>query len=202
MFNSPEHADTKIYIGSFELPAHELVLAVQSPFFKKALGGSFQESKTKQFHFAEGSAHAHWRVFEYMYTGNYSEEPNEVLGVEGELFQPVFGLEADSYTDDGELVKDVRVYLTADFFLMDELKAYALKRFQPKLQRLWISELLVDCIKEVYSFTDDSGKDLRDAVVEVAKEHFRELWDKIAFQALVRDVGDFAVDLMARFYTV
>ncbi|KAI1399436.1 BTB/POZ domain-containing protein [Hypoxylon fuscum] len=186
LFNSPEHADTKIYIGSFELPAHELVLAVQSPFFKKALGGSFQESKTKQFHFAEGSAHAHWRVFEYMYTGNYSEEPNEVLGVE----------------DDGELVKDVRVYLTADFFLMDELKAYALKRFQPKLQRLWISELLVDCIKEVYSFTDDSGKDLRDAVVEVAKEHFRELWDKIAFQALVRDVGDFAVDLMARFYTV
>ncbi|KAI0173168.1 BTB/POZ domain-containing protein [Hypoxylon sp. FL1284] len=185
LFNNPEHADTKIYIGAFELPAHRLILAVQSPFFEKALNGNFQESKTNSFRFVEGSAHAHWRVFEYMYTGSYSEEPRNALGVD----------------DDGELAKDVRVYTTADFFLMDELKAYALERFKSKLQRLWVSELFVDCIREVYSSTSESDKGLRDAVAQAAKEHSSDLWLKKAFQTLVREVGDFAVDLLAKFHT-
>ncbi|KAI1502474.1 hypothetical protein F5X99DRAFT_156131 [Biscogniauxia marginata] len=183
LFNNPEYADTKIYIGSFELPAHGLVLAVQSPFFKKSLGGNFQESKTKQFRFTEGSAHAHWRVFEYMYTGNYSEGPSKLLDVQ----------------DDSELVKDVRVYTTADFFLMDELKAYALDKFKSKLQQLWVSELFVDCIREVYSSTNESDEGIRGAVVQAAKEHLNDLWLKKPFQALVREVGEFAVDLVAKF---
>ncbi|KAI1370746.1 BTB/POZ domain-containing protein [Hypoxylon crocopeplum] len=183
MFNNPEHADTKISIGSFELPAHRLVLAVQSPFFKKALNGNFQESKTNSFRFTEGSAQAHWRVFEYMYTGNYSDEPSKVFGVE----------------DDDELAKDVRVYVTADFFLMDELKVYALERFESKLQRLWVSGLFVDYIREVYNSTNESKKKLRDAVTQVAKERLSDLWLKKAFQSLVGEVGDFAVDLLAKF---
>ncbi|KAI0010228.1 BTB/POZ domain-containing protein [Xylariaceae sp. FL0662B] len=183
LFNNPEHADTKIHIGSFELPAHEVVLAVQSPFFKKALGGSFQESKTKEFSFTEGSAHAHWRVFNYMYTGKYSREPSELLNV----------------PDDDELAKHVRVYVTADFFLMDKLKVYALKRLKSELDRLWVSESFTYCIAEIYSATNESGKELRDAVVRVAKEHFEDLWVKKSFQALVREVGDFAVDLVGQF---
>lgn len=82
-FNNPDFADVKIYIGAYELPAHSLVLASQSPFFQKALNSNFREGKDKKFHFTEGSAHAHWRVFEYMYTGDYTEEPAQVLDAQG-----------------------------------------------------------------------------------------------------------------------
>ncbi|KAL7622552.1 hypothetical protein AAE478_008059 [Parahypoxylon ruwenzoriense] len=200
LFNNPEHADTKVYIGSVELPAHEVVLAIQSPFFKKALIGSFQESRTKEFRFADGSAHAHWRVFEYMYTGDYSEEANKLLDVKGEHFRFVFGLGADSHIDDDELIKHVRVYVTADFFLLDELKAYALKRFKSKLQKLWVNKSLMDCIREIYSSTNESEVELRNAVVKVAKEHLNDLWPNKAFQALVREGGNFAVDFVGQFY--
>ncbi|KAJ2987547.1 hypothetical protein NUW58_g4446 [Xylaria curta] len=182
-FNKSDHADVKINLGQYEFPAHSVVLASQSLFFHKSLGQSFREGKSKEFHFKEGSAHAHWRVLEYMYTGNYVEEPAKVLNI----------------PDDDELVKDVRVYVTAEFFMLDHLKQHALERFESKLQKLWVSELFVDCIREVYDTTTELEHGLRNAVVEVALTHRAELWGKSAFRDLVHEGGDFAVDLMGRF---
>ncbi|KAI0528455.1 BTB/POZ domain-containing protein [Xylaria digitata] len=183
LFNNANHADVKIYIGQYELPAHSVVLASQSPFFQKALSKNFREGKAKQFLFKEGSVHAHWRVFEYMYTGNYAEEPVQVL---------------DTQDDDDELVKDVRVYVTAEFFMLDDLKHLALRQFKSKLEELWVSELLVDCIREVYASTAESEHGLRSAVVEVAYTCRAKLWQKKAFRDLVYNGGDFAVDLMGK----
>ncbi|KAI1109571.1 BTB/POZ domain-containing protein [Nemania sp. NC0429] len=180
LFNNPDHADVKIFIGEHELPAHSVVIASQSPFFEKALNGSFRESKAKQFLFKEGSAHAHWRVFEYLYTGDYADEANDVLGV----------------PDDNELIKHVRVYTTAEFFMLDNLKQIALQRFKAHLEGHWISDRLFDCIREVYSHTVDSEDVLRRAVVEVVCTCRAELWKKKEFRALIYDGGDFAVDLM------
>lgn len=70
-------------MNQHELPTHSLVLATQSEFFNTALKGPFVEGNTKEFRFTEGSMHAHWRVFEYMYTGRYSEDPAEALGAQG-----------------------------------------------------------------------------------------------------------------------
>lgn len=82
-FNNPDHADVKIHIGKYELPAHSLVLASQSPFFQTALNGNFREGKEKMFQFDEADGQPYWRTFEYMYTGNYAEEPAQVLNVRG-----------------------------------------------------------------------------------------------------------------------
>ncbi|KAI0388517.1 BTB/POZ domain-containing protein [Xylariaceae sp. FL0594] len=183
LFNNSDHADVKIYLGQHELPAHSVVLASQSSFFQKALSENFREGKAKQFLFKEGSVHAHWRVFEYLYTGNYAEEPVQVLDTQ----------------DDNELVRDVRVYVTAEFFMLDGLKQFALRRFTSKLEQLWVSELLVDCIREVYESTTESEHGLRSAVVEVAEAHRVDLWGKKAFRDLIREGGDFAVDLMGKF---
>ncbi|KAI0859613.1 BTB/POZ domain-containing protein [Xylaria cubensis] len=183
LFNNTAHADVKIQIGQYELPAHSVVLASQSAFFQKALSESFHEGNTKQFHFKEDSAHAHWRVFEYMYTGNYTELPVQLLGTH----------------DDDELVKDVRVYVTAEFFMLDNLKQLALERFRSKLEELWVSELLFDCIREIYASTTPLEVGLRNAVVEVAAVRRNDLWGKVAFQNLLHDGGDFAVDLLGKF---
>ncbi|KAI1147026.1 BTB/POZ domain-containing protein [Nemania diffusa] len=182
LFNNSDHADVKIYIGHYELPAHSVVLASQSPFFQKALSENFREGKTKQFFFKEGSAHAHWRAFEYLYTGDYADEPVQVLDTQ----------------DDDELVKDFRVYVTAEFFMLDHLKHLALQRFKLTLAKLWVSELLVDCVREVYTSTTESEHGPRSAVVQVAYAYRANLWQRKTFRDLVHDGGDFAVDLMGK----
>ena len=51
--------------------------------FEKALRVGLAESKTKEFHFTEGSMYAYWRAFEYMYTGSYSNEALATFETQG-----------------------------------------------------------------------------------------------------------------------
>ncbi|OJD16639.1 hypothetical protein ACJ73_08865 [Blastomyces percursus] len=129
-FGSTDYADTTIYIGSVKLPAHKLVLATQSEYFSKAFRSSFVEGETGKFRFENGNGHAYWRVFEYMYTGKYSESPATGLAIE----------------DDTELMRHARVYSVADMFLMEGLKAKALVEFESKLTKFWLSESFLECI--------------------------------------------------------
>ncbi|KAK1991944.1 POZ domain-containing protein [Colletotrichum falcatum] len=181
-FNKLDHADVKIRIGEFELPAHGLVLAAHSPYFKKALKGNFQESDTRTFQFSEGSSHAYWRVFEFMYTNNYSET-----------------VDALDAPDDDELTKHVQVYVLADFFLMPELKRLAVEKLKPKLEELWMSEALVGCIKAAYDSTHHSSQQIRDVILRVVKLHISSLWEKKVFRDLVYEGGDFPGDLVGQF---
>ncbi|KAI9733082.1 MAG: hypothetical protein M1834_003628 [Cirrosporium novae-zelandiae] len=181
LFNSTQHSDLIIYIGKKELPAHALILAAQSEFFEKALKPGFKEEETKVFRFETGSEHAYWRVFNYLYTGDYSDEPCQDLEVD----------------DDIELLKHVRVYELADFFFIDNLKELVRQKFESKLQTCWVSETLVDCISELYS-TTPYGKDnaIKRVVLSMVYKNINELWSKRAFKDLVRSNGDFAADLI------
>lgn len=53
--------------------------------------------------------------------------------------------------DDHELLRDVNVYALADYFEIDKLKTYSLKRFSSKINNLWVSEAYPIAIREVYS---------------------------------------------------
>ncbi|EFY89471.1 BTB/POZ domain-containing protein [Metarhizium acridum CQMa 102] len=169
-------------LGDVQLPAHSLVLTAQSSYFKRALQGEMQEGKTRKFEYSQGSMQAYWRAFEYMYTGKYSEEPCMKL----------------NDTDDDELSKDVRVYQLADYFGVDGLKDDALQKFKAKITKLWVTELFVDCIRDVYQSTSDEKCKMRQAVVDVVNQHRSELWQRRPFKDLVREGGDFAVDLMSK----
>jgi hypothetical protein len=83
LFNNSDFSDVKIFLGQYELPAHSVVLVSQSPYFKTALSSNFREGRAKEFSFEEGSMHAHWRVLEYLYTGDYAEEPAPALDTPG-----------------------------------------------------------------------------------------------------------------------
>ncbi|GAW25092.1 putative BTB POZ domain-containing protein [Rosellinia necatrix] len=117
-----------------------------------------------------------------MYTGNYLEDAAQELASQ----------------DDDELVKDVRVYVTADYFLVEDLKQHALSRFKSKLRQLWVSDRIVDCIREIYMTTVGTEHELRNAVTDIAKEHRSELWKKNAFRDLVHNGDDFAAELMGK----
>lgn len=91
------------------------------------------------------------------------------------------------------------MYALADLFLMDDLKEQAIKKLTARLQNAKADEALVRCIKEVYDITTDDGshEKLRELVYEEAYSLLRHLWKLDEFRELVRDGGDFVVELVA-----
>jgi len=182
LFNNQKYADVKIYIGASKVPfpAHRAILGIRSPYFDDAFQSQFKEGITQEFRFEEDSPHALWRVLQYIYTGDYNDEPSNSLDFEG---------------DDLELLRHPRVYALADMFRMDDLKRLSCEKFELKLQTHWISDTFPDCIREVYLSSVDTDPAMRKAVVSVVSLH-QELAQKRPFQELIRSVGDFAVDLV------
>jgi BTB/POZ domain len=86
-FKDHIYSDITLFLGlkERELQAHRLVLASVSPYFDQAFRADCIESERKEFRFAQHGAYALWRVFEYMYTGAYSDEAIEELEDEGSL---------------------------------------------------------------------------------------------------------------------
>jgi hypothetical protein len=80
-------------------------------------------------------------------------------------------------------------------FRMEDLKSLACSKFELQLKEHWISDTLADCIREVYSTTIDDAT-TRKALVKIVASHDKELVQKQQFKELIREVGDFAVDLV------
>jgi hypothetical protein len=84
-------------------------------------------------------------------------------------------------------------------FRMKELKDLACDKFKLQLQEHWKSDTFPDCIREVYSTSEEvQAPGTRRLVVEVAALHKKELAQKRLFQDLIRGLGDFAVDLLLK----
>ncbi|KAK1990889.1 hypothetical protein LX36DRAFT_647270 [Colletotrichum falcatum] len=180
-FNKADHSDVQILIGKHNLPAHRLVLDCQSGYFSKAFQHGFKEGTTNKFEFAEGSHHAYWRVFEFIYTGAYSEDPSAELEAE----------------DDDEMTKDIRVYALAEYFQVEPLKKYSLDKLVLKVETLWNCEGFIDCIRETYHLTTETDQEPRRLVARTARTRLSYLCKKKSFRDLVYEGGDFAVDLVA-----
>lgn len=165
-----------VVIQGKKLPVHKSVICTQSEYFEKAFQDAFVEGSSGVLTFDNGSGAAHWRVFEYLYTGDYSDDLSH------------------DFEDDPALLKEARVYALANMFFLEDLKAFATAKLQQKLEELWTSESFPECIREVYATTPESDRAMRSAVVEVAKDHVRELGKMVLFKDLLREGGDFAVD--------
>lgn len=76
MFNRAMASDATILIQDVSLPIHQLVVCLQSSYLCDALQKALDSTGSRSLMFQEGSAIAHWRVFEYLYTGDYSDSPS------------------------------------------------------------------------------------------------------------------------------
>ncbi len=103
--------------------------------------------------------------------------------------------------DDLELLKHPRVFAIADMFQMNDLKTLAREKFEKQLQQHWISDTFTDCIREVYETTQQTDTAMRRAAVKIASIHIEELYSQKCFQALLREVGDFAADMVGAIST-
>lgn len=76
----------KIVIGDFEFAAHRFVLCLQSQYFSSAMDGTFIEDSTNTLKCPPGKEHAYLRVLRYLYTGDYEDEPSDLVVNEGRMY--------------------------------------------------------------------------------------------------------------------
>jgi len=74
MFNDATYSDATAIIQANELPVHRSIICTQSEYFEKAFQEAFVEGCSGVLKLDNRSGAAHWRVFEYLYTGDYSED--------------------------------------------------------------------------------------------------------------------------------
>lgn len=104
---------------------------------------------------------------------------------------------ADSKVDDPEIMKDARVYLLADSYMLQGLKELSLEKFRLSFAALWASDELAECIAEIYGNTVHEDNGIRDAVIATVQKHCRQLLSNDAFRNLIESGGELAFDLIS-----
>lgn len=80
---------------------------------------------------------------------------------------------------------------------MEDLKIHSCEKLKIQLKEQWKSDSFPDCIHEVFATSEETqASGARRVVVEEAALHRRELVKKRLFQDLIRELRDFAVDLV------
>ncbi|KAF2016867.1 hypothetical protein BU24DRAFT_490147 [Aaosphaeria arxii CBS 175.79] len=181
LFNNEKYSDATIQIHDVMLPVHKSIICIQSEYFEKAFQNErFEESQSGTIKFKENSGAAYWRVIEYLYKGDYSE-----------------ALSTHEFEDDPEHLRDSRVYVLADMFLLEGLKTLSITKLRLKLEKHWMTDLFLECIREIYGSTSNETCGLRSTVIAVATGHARDLAKNEAFNNLLREGGDFAAEYVS-----
>ena len=74
LFNNTKYSDATIIIHHKTLPVHKPIICIQSAYFDKAFQEGFVEGSSGVLTFNDDSGAAYWRIFEYLYTGDYSDD--------------------------------------------------------------------------------------------------------------------------------
>ncbi|KAF3030363.1 Maltose acetyltransferase [Didymella heteroderae] len=125
------------------LPVHKTIMCIQSAYFEKAFQEDFVEGISGVLTFNDNSATAYWRIFEYLYTGDYSDDLS------------------NDFDDDSALLRDPRVYALADMFFLDELKAISVSKLQQRLRNPRTCDMFSECIQEIFATTHDGDRAMR-----------------------------------------
>lgn len=84
----------------------------------------------------------------------------------------------------------------ADEFFLYDLKELALKRFQKKIDQLWVTDGLTACLQEVYANTLKKEDEIREAAMRTVRSNVNELLSRSSFRRLVAEGGELAVELV------
>jgi speckle-type POZ protein len=93
------------------------------------------------------------------------------------------------------MVFNVEVYQIADKYLVPALKSLAERNCQETFGACWDADDFPDAIAQIYSLPDTSDQGLRAMVVEVVREHSKQLITKPKFCDILKETTEFASDL-------
>lgn len=99
------------------------------------------------------------------------------------------------YPTGNELIIHTKVYALAEKYLIDGLKALALRKFNEATIDHWASNDLLEAAQVVYQYTVETDRGMRDTVIQTFYGH-PELLDKEEVQDIFRTLPLLAYDLM------
>ncbi|KAI5816696.1 hypothetical protein BZA77DRAFT_368086 [Pyronema omphalodes] len=183
LFDSKDHSDISIQIGSKVFHAHHAILKLRTAFFEKATNkeNGFAESISGIVEIKDHSAHAIWRFITYCYTGDYSNESNSVeLG----------------HDDDVGPFKHCRVHALADMLVAPDVKKLAAKKLDHYLTETWTQDSVVSYFvgfaREIYATTNACDEDIRSVLVKATRAHMIELIKHEDFKAVLFEIPEYS----------
>ncbi|KAI0998950.1 hypothetical protein K3495_g9246 [Podosphaera aphanis] len=133
-----------IKIHGICLHAHQFCVFAQSKYLRQAA------IETETIELNDESAAAYWRVFQYMYRADYSDE-----------------IRHREFDDDPKPLSHVRAYAVADILGVEGAKVLAHSKFQAAMREFEIyNRSFSDCVREVYAGAPRDGCQMRAMVVD------------------------------------
>ncbi|KAK4503131.1 hypothetical protein PRZ48_006558 [Zasmidium cellare] len=157
----PDFSDLIVQYGTHEWRVHKLVLCTQSNFFcnvcKNGLWGGGRDGVVdlSQCHSARGVD----AMLQYFYTSDYSTDVDT----------------RDEPRDCPSLLLHIDVYLAAWKISCSELGDIAIGNFCEEVESYWFTPTFAHAIDELYSCVLGSVQPMRDAAIQVAARHAKEL---------------------------
>lgn len=187
------------FVSTAYLFAHKSVVCIQSEYFEKLFQEGFNEGSLWVLIFNEGIVVAYWRVFEYLYTVDYSDDlSKDFEGERATIIETPNDLTATRRPPAAD--RPTRIRARRHVFLFKDLKELSTNKLCLNLKTLWTSELFPDlfleCIREVYASTLPCDGGMRSAVAKVASSNSYLLTKKAVFEELISQGGDFDINFM------
>ncbi|KAF2142632.1 uncharacterized protein K452DRAFT_358373 [Aplosporella prunicola CBS 121167] len=182
---SGKYSDVTIRCGEKTWNAHKVVICSQCKFFDNACSGGFQEETTNVINLDYDHPDAVDAMLQWCYWGeyNYTKHDNET---------------AKEYLI--RLLQDIRIYITAEKYGLDRLKALALEMLTTYADEYHVTNegdatKFTEIISLIY--TDLPASDpLRPFILKLALKSFNKLLEHGVFEEFLKDGGDFGVDMM------
>ncbi|KAK5170364.1 uncharacterized protein LTR77_004951 [Saxophila tyrrhenica] len=154
------YSDFTIGCGERKWKAHKVVVCSQSDFFHKACDGEFKEAQTGVVTLKEDDPNVVEVMLHFMYHFDYEDEGHGGLA---------------------PLMLNAYLFVMADKYQVDGLKALAKDKFLKRTTSQWNTSSFAEVISVAYSLDDRVTGVLRQILAGTVRDHAKDLFRKQEF---------------------
>jgi len=126
-------------------------------------------------------------MIDFIYTDSYCD--NTTIGTAVGSSQKAPGVPQS-------LLLNTKIYIIADKYDIQILKLYAVKKYSEALPREGLTSSFSSSLRLMYEQTLENDRLLKDRAKSFARDHYRILANKEEFQALCKEIGEVAADVL------
>ncbi|KAK2812812.1 hypothetical protein FQN50_001141 [Emmonsiellopsis sp. PD_5] len=173
-FDSSNFADLTIKTSEKEFKVHKIILASQSEYFARMLGGEWKETVDNLVLFEEEDPRVIEAMIRFVYESDYQHDDETTQGV---IFHTM-------------------VYAAGEKYGIPSLKTHAASKFKSMLDCSFETIDLPLVVAAVYTTTVSTDRELRNCFGPVINRHIRKLMGDEMFIELLEQYPTFSVDIL------